>query len=175
MLLIILSLFSLQITSSDFVNSVIGEVFYKQIGVRIENNYSLLSAMLWLLLFGTTSKYYQVVIQIERQYNYIHHLEEMININYNKTKAFTREGVSYLNEYPLFSSWIWFIYTLAFPTLILTSIMVRIRWELANTDFLSFSQFSSLLLYFLIGTSTILYMIKLHHTTISNLISKIKN
>lgn len=173
-LLIILALFSLQITSSDFIKSIIGELFYKQIGVRIDNNYSLFSTMLWLLLFGTTSKYYQVVVQIERQYDYIHHLEDELNINYNKTKIFTREGKSYLNEYPLFSSWMWFIYTLAFPILIIASIIVRIRWELASAGIFSFSQASSLLLYFLVGTSTILYMIKLHHTTITKLISKIK-
>ena len=114
-LLVILALFSLQVTSTELVNSALSGFINKQLDISIDKNSNLLGTLLWLLLFGFSSRYYQTVIQIERQYDYIHHLEELISKRYPNTRAFTREGKSYLDEYPIFSNWIWLLYTLAFP------------------------------------------------------------
>jgi hypothetical protein len=113
-LLVILALFSLQVTSTELVNSALSGFINKQLDISIDKNSNLLGTLLWLLLFGFSSRYYQTVIQIERQYDYIHHLEELISKRYPNTRAFTREGKSYLDEYPIFSNWIWLLYTLAF-------------------------------------------------------------
>ena len=78
-LLVILALFSLQVTSTDLVNTAISSYVNKQLDISLNKNPNLLGTLLWLLLLGFSSKYYQTVIQIERQYNYIQHLEEIIN------------------------------------------------------------------------------------------------
>lgn len=178
-LLIVLALFSLQVTSMDMVNSAISSSLYKHLNITIEKNSNLFSTLIWLLLFGFSSKYYQTVIQIERQYDYIHHLEEIVNGRYEGTRAFTREGRSYLIEYPWFSNWICFLYTLLFPLIILLCINIRIYSELVNYETVGISLAPAFISYFLVNISTILYIHKLHKqllfkllTTISNLLRK---
>jgi len=163
-LLVILALFSLQVTSTDLVNSALSGYINKQLDISIDKNSNLFGTLLWLLLFGFTSKYYQTVIQIERQYNYIHHLEKIINSKYVRSKAFTREGKSYLGEFRLFSDWIWFLYTIAFPAIILICIIIRIKGELNNYEALGLSLIPGFVSYLLVGTSTILYIYNRHRS-----------
>lgn len=165
-LLIVLALFSLQVTSSEFVNNALGSLVKKQLDISIDKRSNLFSTLLWFLLFGLSSKYYQIVLQIERQYDYIHHLEEIINNKYVGTRAFTREGKSYLGEYPLFSNWIWILYSLAFPLIILLCITIRIHGELKNYEIIGLSLMPMFISYLLVGTSTILYLGKLHGASI---------
>ena len=138
---------------------------------KADKNSNLLGTLLWLLLFGFSSRYYQTVIQIERQYDYIHHLEELISKRYPNTRAFTREGKSYLDEYPIFSNWIWLLYTLAFPLIILTCIVIRILGELEVYETLSLSLIPSFVAYLLVGTSTVLYIGKLHLSGVRKLLT----
>jgi len=170
-LLVILALFSLQVTSTDLVNSALSSYVNKQLDISIDKNSNLFGTLLWLLLFGFSSRYYQTVIQIERQYDYIHHLEEIISSKYAGTRAFTREGKSYLDEYPLFSNWIWLLYTLAFPLIILLCIAIRIYGELENYEALGVSLVPSFVSYLLVGTSTVLYIGKLHGSSLRKLLT----
>jgi len=170
-LLVILALFSLQVTSTDLVSSTLSSYVNKQLDINIDKNSNLFGTLLWLLLFGFSSRYYQIVIQIERQYDYIHHLEEIVSSRYTGTRAFTREGKSYLGEYPLFLNWMWLLYTLAFPLIILLCITIRIHGELANYETLRLSLVLSFVSCFLIGTSTILYIFKLHGSSLRKLLT----
>ena len=165
-LLVMLALFSLQFTSSELVNNALCGLVKKQLDMTIDNRSNLFSTLLWFLLFGLSSKYYQIVIQIDRQYNYIHYLEEIINTKYAGTRAFTREGKSYLEKYPLFSNWICLLYTLAFPIIVLLCIVIRIYFELKNYETLGASLVPMFISYLLIGTSTFLYLGKLHGASI---------
>ena len=171
-LLILLPLFYLQITSESLVNGVIEGMLDEKFGIHIDEPSNVFNTMLWFLLFGFTSKYFQTVVQIERQYDYIHHLEQIINKVYSKTKAFTREGASYASEYPIFSRWLWALYTIAFPCIILICITVRIKFEVAGTEFININLIPSLLSYLLVVVSTTLYLGKIHG---SSLLTKIKN
>jgi len=168
-LLAVLALFSLQFTSTELVNNALVGLVKKQIEISIDKNSSLFATLLWFLIFGLSSRYYQIVIQIERQYDYIHHLEEALNSRYNGTRLFTREGKSYLNEYPLFSNWVWILYTLAFPLIILLCIVIRIYGEVKNYETLGLSLVPMFISYLLVGTSTLLYLGKLHGSSILNL------
>jgi hypothetical protein len=170
-LLIILALFSLQVTSTDLVNSAISSYVNKQLDIAIDKNSNVFGTLLWFLLFGFSSKYYHTVIQIERQYDYIHYLEEVVSSQFTGTRAFTREGVSYLNEYPLFQNWMWLLYTLAFPLIILLCIVIRINSELAHYETLGLSLAPSVVACLLVGTSTILYMGKLHGSSLRKLLT----
>jgi hypothetical protein len=168
-LLVILALFSLQITSADLVNSAISGYANKQLDISINKDSNLVGTLLWLLLVGFSSRYYQTVIYIERQYDYIHHLEEIIGGRYLGTRAFTREGATYLGEYPLFSNWIGLLYTFAFPLIILLCIAIRIHGELEGLEKLSLTLILSFVSYILVGTSTILYIGKLYNSTLRKL------
>lgn len=170
-LLVILALFSLQVTSTDLVNGALSGYVNKQLDISIGKNSNLFGTLLWLLLFGFSSRYYQTVIQIERQYSYIHHLEEIIGSRFTGTRAFTREGKSYLGEYPLFSNWIWLLYTLAFPLIILLCITIRIHGELASHEALGLALIPGFVSYLLVGTSTILYIGKLHGLALRKLLT----
>ena len=168
-LLVILALFSLQVSSADLVNSAISGYVNKQLDVSISKNSNLFGAMIWLLLFGFSTRYYQTVVQIERQYEYIHHLEKIISQKYVGTRAFTREGESYLHDYPIFSNWVSLLYALAFPLIILLCIIIRIHGELENYATLGSSLALCFASYLLVGTTTILYIGKLHSTLIRKL------
>jgi hypothetical protein len=169
-LLVILALFSLQVVSTDMVNSAISSWTTKQLDINIDKNSNLFGTLLWFLLFGFTSKYYQTVLYIERQYSYIHHLEEVISSKYAGTRAFTREGKNYLEEYPIFLDWIWILYTIAFPLIVLLCITVRIYGELENYDKFGLPLVLALVFYCLVGISTILYINKLHGSSLSKLL-----
>jgi hypothetical protein len=172
-LLLILSFFSLQTYSFNFANSIITDFLSKQIGVGIDKRSILLSTVLWFLLFGITIKYYQVVLLIEKQYAYLHGLEEMLNNYYRNTIAFTREGKAYLSNYPTLSSWVCFIYSFVFPVLIVYCVYLRI------IDEINFSQnfypyvFINFIIYILIATSSILYLVKIHFESLNKLWNKI--
>jgi hypothetical protein len=170
-LLVILAFFSLQVTSADLVNGALSSYINKEFGIAVDKSSNLFGTLLWLLLFGASSRYYQIVIQIERQYDYIHHLEELLNSKYAGSRAFTREGKAYLEKYPLFSNWVWVLYTAAFPLIILLSIALRIQGELAKFDILGLSLAPGFVCYLLVGTSTILYLGKLHGASLLKLLT----
>lgn len=163
-LLVILALFALQVTSADLVNGALNGYVKKELGVTLDKNSNLHSSLLWFLLFGVSTKYYQTVILIERQYDYIHYLEEIINGKYYiDSRVFTREGKAYLNKYPMFSNWTCFLYTVAFPLLVLLCITVRILGEFSKIEALGLLGLApSFVCYLLVDISTILYLVKLH-------------
>ena len=163
-LLVIVAVFSMQIISADYIDAALRGYINKQLGIYVYKNSDLLGVLLWLFMFGFSSRYYQVVIQIERQYEYIHHLECLIGGKYPGTRAFSREGESYTRDYPLFSSWMWLLYTLVFPMIILAIVVVRIYYELIVCKSLGMSLVVSFVSFLLIGMSTILYIFKLHES-----------
>ncbi|MGF1907499.1 hypothetical protein [Aliivibrio salmonicida] len=174
-LLVILAVFTLQLSSADTVANIVNEYVNKISGVKIGNNVDFISTLMWLLLLGFSTRYFQVVLEIERQYGYLHQLEELLNDYYPDTKVFTREGKSYLSKYPLFSNWVWLLYTLFFPSLMLASVIAKIRGEVGINGFLGFNQIIDFTCYLIIGTSSILYTYRLHESGIHNVIDRIKH
>lgn len=170
-LLIILSVFTLQMSSADTVANMLNEYVAKVSGVKIGNNLDFISTLMWFLLFAFSTRYFQVVLEIERQYGYLHALEEQLNSHYSSSKAFTREGKAYFSKYPLFSNWVWLLYTLFFPCLILFSVVARINSEIAGMNSIQFNQVIDFVCYLMIGTSSILYIYRLHESSIENLTS----
>jgi hypothetical protein len=172
-LLVIIAFFSLQIASADFVNATITDYLTKNVGVTIDKDSSLIASLLWFLLFGVSTRYYQVVVQIERQYDYLHKLEKLINRKYySSTDVFTREGETYLANYPLFSNWVCALYTWVFPILILSCTYLRIKLETTNTTNI-YILLPNLVCYFMVSMSTILYLCKMHIGAAKGLIKKI--
>ncbi|MCP4370938.1 MAG: hypothetical protein GY797_22915 [Deltaproteobacteria bacterium] len=171
-LLIVLALFTLQLSSTEVVANMIGEYVNKTTGVKLGNNIDFISTLLWLLLLGFSIKYFQVVLGIERQYGYLHTLEEQLNGLYPNSKAFTREGKFYLNKYPLFSNWVWFLYTIFFPILILFCALMRVISEMKIMKTIGVNQIIDYSCCTVIVISSILYMYRLHESGINNLINR---
>lgn len=168
-LLIILAVFTLQMSSSETVAGILNEYVAKVSGVKIGNSLDFISTLMWLLLFGFSTRYFQVVLEIERQYGYLHALEEELNNCYSHSKAFTREGKAYLSKYPLFSNWVWLLYSVFFPCLIVVSVIARIDSEIAGINSIEFNQIIDFVCYLMIGTSSTLYFYRLHESSIENL------
>lgn len=175
-LLIILAIFTLQISSPETVVKIVNEYAEKTKGIKIGKNFEFISTLLWLMLLGFSTRYYQIVLEIERQYIYFHELEEEINSNYySESPAFTREGKAYLSKYPLFSNWVWLLYTLFFPSLIIVSIIARINNEIINMQAVDFNQLIYFTCYLIIGVSSILYIDRLHKSTIIDIKESVSN
>ncbi len=78
---------------------------------------ALLSAS-WVFTFAIALRYCQVSINVERQYPYLHALEEKISEAIGDRDLYRREGRAYLQNYPLFSDWAWFCYVFLFPAIV---------------------------------------------------------
>lgn len=130
-ILIIITLMLFQIFSPKESGEAISQFVVNRIGLNSPINTSFIGSVIWFILFSLTTRYFQTVVYIERQYNYIHKLEKRISLNYNK-ETFTREGKSYLNNYPLFSEWTWRLYTMIFPILLIIVVLIKIFSELSN-------------------------------------------
>lgn len=169
-LLVLVGVFSLQFTSSDLVNSAISNIINKQLDVSIDKSSDVFGSLLWLLTLGFSSKYFQTVINIDKQYDYLHTLENLLNSRYSGSTAFTREGVSYLKNYALFSDWMHILYTVAFPVILLISINFRFYYDCnVNHDF-GIALIIASLCYSAISLSVIFYMGKIHgHIFISKI------
>lgn len=171
-LLVLLAVFTLQLSSTEVVASIVSEYVTKTTGVKLGNNVDFISTLLWFLLLGFTTKYYQVVIEIERQYEYLHALEEKLNSFYPESKVFTREGEHYLSKFPLFSNWVWLLYTLLFPSLILYCVIMRIITQVATMVSIDVNQLIAFFCYLVVGTSSILYIYRLHESSIRTLANR---
>ena len=112
-LLMILSLFSIRSSSTGIVTAFVSAYLGKVASIEVGD--SLAQLLLWFALVGWSIKYFQAVVHIERQYTYLHALENDLNKFYPGTSAFTREGAAYLQGYPLFLKWMTFVYRVIVP------------------------------------------------------------
>lgn len=173
-LLVILAMFAMQLSAADTVTKIINELISHLTGAELGKDLNLISTLMWLFLLAFSTRYFQVVIEIERQYNYLHTLELDLNQYYSGSKVFTREGKEYLRKYPLFSNWTWFLYTLFFPLLIFLSIISRIKLEIYRMDAIGFNQVVFFACYLMIGTSVILYVYRLHESNVNKIFKILK-
>ena len=114
-----------QIFSNDYFNSLTNEIAKEKLGIKLTLDSTILSNVLMLLLFVFLVRYYQLLVSIERTYAYIHHLEDKLN-NLFSANFITREGISYLKEYPVYSNLIDIFYKFIYPVLILFTCILKI-------------------------------------------------
>lgn len=87
-------------------------------GVKVSVKDLPLAALLdptWLLTLLVGLKYCQTALAVERQYPYLHRLEEAIAARLGDPELFCREGKAYLRAYPTVLNWAWFCYVILFP------------------------------------------------------------
>lgn len=136
LLTVILLLF--QLYSPNEAETTIGEFLVKKLEIQTPINVSFIGNVIWFVLLGFVMRYFQTATFIERQYGYIHDLEEQL-ADFFQGKAFTREGKSYLANYPLFSDWAHFLYTIAFPLLLMAVVIAKIINEIVYAGGVSVS------------------------------------
>src|SRR6266508_4747808 len=113
-ILVMLAVMSFQVALPTESGSVIAEFARTKLGVHGTLSISFLGSVIWAALLFVVVRYFQIAVYLERQYRYIHALEAELSPSYSGV-PFTREGVFYLANYPLFSVWVARLYTWAFP------------------------------------------------------------
>lgn len=90
---------------------------------------SIVTSLTWTVFLIIVLRNCQVSITIDRQYEYLHKLEDFIG-DFFQDSIYSREGRSYLTKYPVFSNIVWIFYTILFPLIIIVLQVLIIRWEI---------------------------------------------
>lgn len=159
-LLIALTFMFLQISAVDKMNDIGLQLAEKFLGVSLLLSPEFLSAMFWFITLSLVIKYAQTLVYIEKQYDYIHELEAGIDKEIEDNKLFSREWYFYLNNYPKFSSWVWVLYTIIFPIVLIGVLSFKIYNEYISGFSISLMLNSTF--YGMTVISVVLYMIKIH-------------
>lgn len=112
-------------------NSIMGMLqsfFSSKLKCNLLVSSSIIQSILWIILFIYTLRYYGQNINIDKKYAYIHKLEEEIN-SIDQHETLTREGKSYLNNYPLPGNITYYSYRLIIPTIYTLVILIKLYTE----------------------------------------------
>lgn len=113
----------------------IQEMFLEKLGINIKFELKVMELFNWFIILYLTIRYYQINANIEKNYKYIHSIEEMLEIKYKL--PIYREGKNYLNQYPRFLTFSYVFYKYVFPILFSLCVIVKIIFNIVNK--LSFS------------------------------------
>ena len=89
----------------------------------------ILASITWVIMFIMTVRYFQFCITVDRQYNYLHLLEDKISDSINEKDVYRREGKAYRSEYPAFTWWARIFYTILFPAVSMLVMIIIIKSE----------------------------------------------
>ncbi len=121
----------------DVVTGLLGRLVQAQTGlddaagVTDVLDVTFIGVMLWFGLLSLAHTYYQTVLHVERQYDYLYQLETRLS-DYFEGQAFTREGAHYRAHRYLFSSWTKMIFWVLFPLFLLLVVSYRLRTLIAS-------------------------------------------
>lgn len=162
-ILVLLGIMAFQYVSPTQSQSVLTQFVQNKLEVDAAISVNLIASLVWFALLYVAIRYFQNVINIEKQYNYTHQLEKELAKHYD-SKAFTREGKAYLNNYAIFSDWVHIIYWYLFPLLFTAVITVKIvgEWQANNQN--SLQVWLNTAIYASLVISTALYVFSLHRT-----------
>ena len=120
----------LEIQYSDVFSNILGNIKLEFVELDISiMPISIFLSVTWTYLFVIVLKHCQSSILIERQYEYLHHMEDKISQLFGDQSVYYREGRAYLNKYPLFSNMVWIFYILLFPIIIILLVGLIIYLE----------------------------------------------
>lgn len=126
----IIGILFLEIQYSDLFSSILGNVKLEFIELNIAlMPISVFLSLTWTYLFTIILKYCQHSILIERQYDYLHHLESKISKFFGNRRIYCRESRAYLDKYPIFSELAWIYYSFLFPIIVMFSVWLAIYLE----------------------------------------------
>jgi len=152
-----------QYVSPSQSQSVLTQLVQKKLEVNAAISINVIASLVWFALLYVAIRYFQNVINIEKQYNYTHQLEKELANHYDG-KAFTREGKAYLNNYAIFSDWVHIVYWYIFPVLFTAAITVKIVGEWAANSQNALQVWLNTVIYASLVISTALYVFSLYRT-----------
>ena len=152
LLLIIVDPNTLSILASTIVEN--------ELKIIIPHSLIIVQSFLWALLLYFFASYFRKILYIERQYVYIHELEVVIAEILDK--KFTREGNSYLEDYPMILNFTHYLYQLIFPVLSIIIVVYKIYLEIISEIFLIAKIFD-----FVMGISVVIVIILYFYFTIN--------
>jgi hypothetical protein len=162
-ILVLLGIMAFQYISPNQSQSVLTQYAQKQLDINATISINIIGSLIWFALLYAAIRYFQSVINIEKQYNYTHQLESELSKTYNG-KAFTREGKAYLNNYAIFSDWVHIVYWYIFPVLFLLVTSVKIVGEWYTKRPSNLPIILDTVIYVSLAVSTVLYVYSLHKT-----------
>lgn len=123
-LIVVTGYFLIEFKTLDSV-VVANQWIEKNWNLSLNINYNILSIAILILILGSIMRYFQICVNIEKQYAYIHQVEAKLN-ELTQNTMITRESYSYLNDYPLLSALIHRLYNFFFPVLLIISMFYKI-------------------------------------------------
>jgi hypothetical protein len=159
--LFLMFLLLFQIYTPDETSGIITQVISTKLDLKEPLNFLYVQSIIWFVLLSVIIKYFQSVVFIERQYSYIHALEKKLSVEYGDS-SFTREGDSYLKDYPVFLNWASFLYTILFPSILLVVLTSKIIIECKQYGFSEISICFNTMIYIFISISIALYLYVIH-------------
>lgn len=160
-MLVLIGVMAFQYVSPNQSQSLLTQIAHKKLGIDAALSVNFLGSLIWFALLYASVRYFQAVINLEKNYNYTHDLEEQLS-KYYDGKAFTREGKSYLKNYPIFSEWLHIVYRSIFPALLAATITIKIigEWQAKARSGLPLTL--DILIYIAFIISIALYTYSLH-------------
>lgn len=93
----------------------------------------------WLFTAAIALRYFTTSTNIERQYDYLHKLEEAISSQF-EGDIYRRESREYTERYPLLQSVAWRSYTLLFPIVAFLATAFLLVEEIRNLDYFALNK-----------------------------------
>jgi hypothetical protein len=160
-ILVVIIFMLFQLIFPKDAEETISQLIISKLSIANPIDVSFLISVIWLIMAALEIRYFQTIIQLERQYDYFHHLENVISKIY-RGNAFTREGTTYLSTYCLFSNWAWFIFTILFPVLFLMIIIITITTEILLKSITMPLLIFNIVFAVIIFITAVLFFISLH-------------
>lgn len=129
-LCLITGLLFLLIISKDETVFSLNNLLNEKWALNFTFSSTIMQSLCWIFFLYFSMRYIQSNVYIERQYDYIHKLEQ--TISKKGDFLFEREGKAYLYEYPFVSNYIDFIYKWVLPMVFLVTTIIKIVLEIVN-------------------------------------------
>lgn len=172
-IIVLLGIMAFQYVSPQQSETAISQIIQGKLQINTNLSINLINTLIWVGLLAVSIRYFQIVINLEKQYSYVHSLEEELSSEY-EGKAFTREGKSYLENYAVFSKWLHIVYRVVFPVLILIAISAKIysEWKVPNHAVLPFAL--DLIIYSCLVIAMALYLYSINSKDAKKLYKRIR-
>lgn len=133
--LIILFIILFQVNNQIVIKDIVQHYVSSDLGSNASIDFNYINSLVLFVFLSVIVRYFQSNILIQRQYAYIHLVEEKLTAYIQESNcSITREGKSYLDGYPKVSYFIHRIYTVVFPVLLCIVLMIKIYDESLNDN-----------------------------------------
>ena len=162
LILILLGVMAFQFVSPQQSESLLTELAKKQLGIDANPSITIIGSLLWFSLLAVALRYFQTTVNLEKQYKYVHKLEDGLSSHYQSGVPFTREGKSYLQSYPTLLKWLHLVYRFIFPILLTVATIVKLmaEWQ-AKGQVLPALLFDTII-FVLLAISTFFYVLNIY-------------